>query len=207
VNPRHPLHVVIRTVPGARLRRRAGWRAIRHGLGVTIRRHDFHVCHVSIQATHVHLIVEADDQAALARGMQGFQIAAARRFNRLARRRGRLFADRYHPVPLDRPLRVLHALRYVLNNWRHHREDRFAAPRSPFDPYSSAPAFADWHAHPPSETDPDRERLPVVLPSTWLLSLGWRRHGTISPFERPGDHDRRRIGAAVGDRDAPADFE
>jgi hypothetical protein len=143
------------------------------------------------------LIVEADDAAALARGMQGFQIAAARRFNRLARRRGTLFGDRYHPVPLDQPQLVRNALRYVLNNWRHHHEDRFAAPGTRFDPYSSAPAFADWHARPPSETDPERERLPVVMPSTWLLVVGWRRHGAISALDRPGGRSGARIAVNV----------
>jgi len=54
VEPRHPLHVVIRVAPGIRLRRRAGWRAVRHAMGVVLRRHDFRVCLASIQATHVH---------------------------------------------------------------------------------------------------------------------------------------------------------
>jgi hypothetical protein len=185
VEPRHPLHVIIRVVPGVRLRRRAGWRAVRHGLGVTIARPDFRVCQVSIQTTHVHLIVEADSTTALARGMQGFQIAAAKRFNRLARRRGVLFADRYHPVPLESPAQVRNALSYLLNNWRRHDEDRFAAAHVRFDPFSSAAAFLDWHAPPLSQTEPERERLPVVLPETWLLSIGWRRHAPISPRERP----------------------
>ena len=79
------------------------------------------------------------------------------------------------------------ALAYVLNNWRRHREDRFAVRGARFDPFSSATAFAEWHARPPSETEPERERLPVVLPSTWLLAVGWRRHAPISALERPGD--------------------
>jgi len=184
LEPRHPLHVVIRVIGGVRLRRRAGWRAIRHALGVTLRRHDFRICHVSIQATHVHLLVEADDRVALARGMQGFQIAAARRFNLLRRRRGRLFSDRYHPVALRSPPQVRHAVSYVLNNWRRHGEDVGSNLR--LDPYSSAAAFADWNPRPPSELDPERERLPVVMPCTWLLASGWRRRGTIAPRARPG---------------------
>jgi hypothetical protein len=40
------------------------------------------------------LIVEADDAAALARGIQGVEISAARHINRvLARRRGQVFGD------------------------------------------------------------------------------------------------------------------
>jgi len=192
---RHPVHVVVRVIGGVRLRRRAGWRAVRHAMGVTLRRHDFRICHASIQATHLHLIVEADDRVALARGMQGFEIACARRFNASIRRRGRLFTDRYHPVTLETPQQVRHAVSYCLNNWRKHREDRHAAAHVRLDPFSSATAFADWHPRPPSETDPERERLPVVMPATWLLGVGWRRHGPISPLERPGPVERA---AALG---------
>ncbi len=184
VEPCHPLHVVIRVVGGVRLRQRAGWRAIRYALGLILRRHDFRVCHVSIQASHVHFLVEADDRMALARGMQGFQIACARRFNHLSRRRGRLFSDRYHPIALDNPRRVRNAVTYVLNNWRRHGEDIGSSLR--LDPYSSATALPDWNPRPQSELAPDRERLPVVTPATWLLRIGWRRAGPISPHERPG---------------------
>jgi hypothetical protein len=174
VEPTHPLHVVIRVVGGIRLRRRAGWRAIRHAMGVALARHDFRICHVSIQVSRVHLIVEADDKTALARRMQGFQIACARRFNRYLRRKGTLFSDRYHPVPLRSP-----------QHWRRHGEDRFA-PGVVMDPYSSARSFAPWHPRPRSETHPHEERLPVVVPCTWMLGVGWKRHRPISPRERPG---------------------
>jgi hypothetical protein len=113
-------------------------------MGVTLRRHDFRICHASIQATHLHLIVEADDRMALARGMQGFEIACARRFNASIRRRGKLFWDRYHPVALRTPQQVRNAVSYCLNNWRRHREDRHAPAHVRLDPYSSAPQFSDW---------------------------------------------------------------
>src|SRR5262249_50107549 len=48
----------------------------------------------------LELVVEADDRIALARGMQGFQVAAARSLNALARRRGTVFPDRYRARPL-----------------------------------------------------------------------------------------------------------
>jgi REP element-mobilizing transposase RayT len=183
---RHPVHVVVRVVDGIRLRRRAGWHAVRHAMGVALKRHDFRICHASIQATHLHLIVEADDRMALARGMQGFAISCARRFNASIRRRGQLFWDRYHPVALKTPQQVRNAVSYCLNNWRRHREDRHAPAHVRFDPYSSGPQWGAWRARPLSETDPERERLPIVIPATWLLQIGWRRHGPISPLERPG---------------------
>ena len=187
-DPRTPVHVVIRSVPGARLRGHRGWRAVRHALLVTAARTSFRIVHVSIQATHVHAIVEADDRLALARGMQGFQIACARRFNRLRHTRGQIFADRYHAVPLRAPLQVHRALAYVLNNWRRHREDDDDAAHTRFDPYSSAPAFPGWAGN--ASFHRDHERLPVVGPATWLLAIGWHRHGLVSPFARPGARGR-----------------
>jgi hypothetical protein len=197
------------------LRTRAGYRAVRHALIVTLRRADFRICHVSIQATHVHLIVEADDRMALARGMQGFQIACARRFNQLRAKRaavrnpvvrgrrreghrgpghpatGRVFADRYHPVPLDGPRRVRHALGYVLGNWRRHGEDRGS--QAVLDPYSSAAAFGGWAGARPARLGARSEPLPVCFPTTWLLRLGWRRGGSsLSARARPGPLPRGR---------------
>ncbi len=182
IDARHPLHVVIRARPGLKLRRRAGWLAVRHGLAITSRRSDFRICHVSVQGNHVHLIVEADSHVSLARGMQGFQIACARRFNLQTRRSGGVFADRYHPRPLRTPRETRNALAYVLNNWRRHREDLHARQLA-FDPFASARAFDGW------ARDPRRSHLEfvaVVMPTTWHLTHGWRRHGTISPHARPG---------------------
>ena len=184
VDPRHPLHVVIRARPGLRLRRRAGWLAVRHGLAITARRDDFRICHVSVQGNHIHLVVEADTHTALARGMQGFQVACARRFNTRTNRRGPVFSDRYHPRPLATLREVKNALSYVLNNWRRHREDLHA--HHAFDPFATARAFDGW------SNDPRRDHLefvPVVTPTTWHLTTGWRRYGPVSPRERPGPID------------------
>ena len=61
------------------------------------KRDDFHIVHASVQGTHVHLIIEAQHRMALAKGMQGFEISAAKHLNRaVPRRRGSVFSDRYH---------------------------------------------------------------------------------------------------------------
>lgn len=62
--------------------------------------------------------------------MQGFQISAARNINtvlgvdKYRRRRGLVFADRYHVEVITSPKRAHHALSYVLNNGRKHLEDQ-----------------------------------------------------------------------------------
>ena len=68
---------------------------------------------------------------------------------------------------------VRHALAYVLNNWRKHRTDR-AHPSWRVDPYSSAISFYNIGSS-------DYPTLPVCRAQTWLLRVGWTRHGPIPP--------------------------
>jgi REP element-mobilizing transposase RayT len=143
----------------------------------------FRIVHASVQGNHLHLMVEAASNAALTRGMKGFLVSCAKRLNAIARRRGQVFADRYHSSSLATPRQVRNARAYLLGNWRKHGEAR-AGDRS--DPYSSAFALPDWS---PSQTIVLRDVpmfLPVALPRTWLLAEGWRRAGSISPWTKPG---------------------
>src|SRR3954470_844113 len=73
----HALHVVMRVAPEVgSLRRRAMYKALREATITAALRERFRIVHISLQRTHVHLLVEADDKAALARGMQGFAAGA-----------------------------------------------------------------------------------------------------------------------------------
>jgi REP element-mobilizing transposase RayT len=186
---RCPVHATLRidTAVGS-LRKRYAYHAIRRALPSTFRRDDFRVCQLSLQRDHVHMIVEASDERALARGMQGFEIAAARRLNaavskeRGHARRGRVFSDRYHARILRTPTQVRNALNYVLNNWRHHSEDHSVESTSwVVDYFSSAPTFTRWKERPP-DLPTKYETLPMQPPSTWLLSVGWMKAGEISMY-------------------------
>jgi REP element-mobilizing transposase RayT len=185
VVPRHPVHVVLRvTRELGTLRKLRAYRAIRGALGKCLAtRSNYRVIHVSIQANHLHLLVEADDRRALARGMQGFAISAAKRLNRvLRRRRGDVFAFRYHATAITSPAQARNAIAYVLNNWRRHRNDARAPWR--IDPYSSADAFRGWAA--PHGYAARREPLPVAAPTAWLLTDGYARAAPIHTDEVPG---------------------
>jgi REP element-mobilizing transposase RayT len=170
-----------------RLRRRHVYKIAQRALVTCWKRsHAFRICHISIQGSHLHLIVEADDKHALARGMQGFQISFARRINARLGRSGRVFADRYHAVELDGPTKVRNAMAYVLNNWRRHGEDRgvFATKH---DVYSSGVQSDIWAGAPQLLwLKPGQELLPVCYPRTWLLGQGWKKVGPVSPWIRPG---------------------
>ncbi|MBA3454280.1 MAG: transposase [Deltaproteobacteria bacterium] len=202
VRAAHPQHVTLRVekVIGT-LRRRSIYHAVRKALRTVLGRHDYRVIDVSLQDGHVHLTVEAEDKVALAKGMQAFEIAAARYINQAfskehgRRRRGRVFSDRYHPKAITSPLAARHARAYVLNNWRRHGKDRGVAFN--VDPFSSSVSFDGWKAT--GGTDyltllPAKyEPLPVSRPQTWLLKVGWRRHGLISVREVPGERARRLV--------------
>jgi REP-associated tyrosine transposase len=184
VTARHPVHVVLRVAREVgSLRRRHAYRAVRGALLRCAARADYRVVHVSIQANHLHLLVEADHKLALTRGMQGFAISAAKRLNReLHRRRGEVFPFRYHATPITSPSQARNALAYILNNWRRHRADRDSDLR--IDPYSSAFSFAGWST--PHRAATPREPLPVVAATAWLLTEGWQRAGPIHLREVPG---------------------
>ena len=180
---RHPVHVVLRVMSAVgNLRTHHAYRAIRGAIGTCAARTDYRVVHASLQSNHLHLLVEADSKRALSRGMQGFAISAAKRLNReLRRKRGDVFAFRYHATAIESPTQARNAIAYILNNWRRHRNDA----RSPYriDPYSSAAQFHGWQT-PHGHTHP--EPLPVVRATTWLLTDGWTRAGPIRTDEVPG---------------------
>ena len=122
IKPRYALHVVMRVVPAVgSMRRRSLYKAVRDATITAALRERFRIVHVSIQRTHVHMLVEAENKLALARGMQGFQISAARNINtelgdQYRRRRGKVFADRYHLEVITSPTRARHALSYVMTS-------------------------------------------------------------------------------------------
>jgi putative transposase len=158
----------------------------------------FRIIHISIQDTHVHLIVEADNKRVLERSMKSFVASAAKHINaeysaqhKLAvRRRGRVFRDRYHQEVIQSPRQARNTLAYVLNNWRKHREDRTRLSATwSVDPFSSGASFTGWKERADAiwhwKTRETYDPLVVYLPRTWLLREGWRKHGLISFHEVP----------------------
>jgi hypothetical protein len=114
-------------------------------------------------------------------------ISAARHINCVLgegarRRRGKVFADRYHVEVITSPTQARHALAYVMNNWRKHGEDRNGLPSTWLvDPFSSGIVFPDWlelQGQPWLWKMRDTyDPLIVFRPRTWLLSEGWKSGG------------------------------
>ena len=139
-------------------------------------RDSFRVLHYSVQDNHLHLIVEADDAASLARGMQRLNSRVARRVNGMIGIRGALWRERYDARALTSPRIVRNVIVYVLMNGKKHGHSF----ENGIDALSSAPFFDGLVGGARSS-----ERSPVRAPRTWLAGVGWRRHGLIRTDERP----------------------
>jgi REP element-mobilizing transposase RayT len=180
---RFPGHVTLKVRQGLRsLRDGRIVRALEATLREACDQGHFRVVEFSIQGDHLHMLVEAADRKALGCGMKSITARVARAVNRVLGRRGAVLRDRYHLRVLKTPLEVRRALNYVLNNARKHLGAR--APRvGRIDPTSSGPWFGGWRkgivalAHLPA---------PVAGAETWLLRVGWQRHGLLDPNEVPG---------------------
>ena len=188
VGPDTVAHVTLRTVAAVgSLRRLDAYRALNVGLQTVGSRGAFRVLHFTLQGNHVHLVVEADHKEQLANGIRALCISMAKRLNAKLGRRGAVFADRYHARALRTPTEVRNALKYVLNNWRHHQESR--APWA-VDPYSSGANFSGWQEL--GETwslyplRPGFERASTAAAQTWLAREGWMKAGPISAWSVPG---------------------
>ena len=183
---RHPVLVTMRLRAGLpSLRYREAHEFLRCAMAASSEREAFRVVEYSVQSNHVHMLVESEDERALSRGMNGLAVRVVRGLNRLWKRVGRVFADRYHARSLTTPRAVRTALVYVIQNARKH--GAWIARRP--DDYSSGPGFDGWRGGRlvPERACRDAESVStwLVRARTWLLSIGWKRHGLIDPREVP----------------------
>ena len=185
-----PVHVTLRVRPGVpSLRGGALVHEWRRSLAEANERGDFRVAHYSLQGDHAHLIVEAHGKEALGRGMMSIGARLARAVNRVGRRSGPVLDGRYHHRSLRSPREVRRALAYVLLNARRHLAKSRGVSRSApahLDGASSARWFDGWRPEVASRFPETKAGREVARPRTWLLRLGWRRHGLVDPSEVPG---------------------
>jgi len=153
-----PAHVTVRVRRHIwNLRSRRCHRRVAHCLEEVVGRFGLRVIEYSVLGNHIHLIVEADDQTALTRGMQGLSIRIAKALNAMMNSRGSVFDDHYDARLLRTPTELVRAIAYVLRNHEHHfgtkGRDRFSSDGLPAE-----------HRH-----------TQLAVPVSWLLRIGWRK--------------------------------
>ena len=175
---RRPVFVTQRIAEDCPSLRRAEVVALFRALVQRLQDAEFAVVEWSLQSNHLHLVVEAADSRVLARRLGGFLGELAKRLNRLWRRRGRVFPQRFDARVLSTPRAVRTALAYTLGNGRKHGAWRGRGP----DRCSSGSEFAGW-----KDWVAQSRRLPEAR--TWLLESGWRRHGLLPVLAGPRDEE------------------
>jgi REP element-mobilizing transposase RayT len=193
---RFPVHVTVRMRRDVQwLRRYALCKVLQRAFVRGCDRGVFRICQFSIQGNHIHLICEAQDNRALSRGIQGWEVRVARGLNRALGRKGGVFEDRYHFAVLTSPRQTRAALCYVLQNARRHGEQ--PEPRwHGIDPFSSAWWFDGWRDDEWREGLLPPDARSVARARTWLLTVGWRRHGLLALDEVPPARKRDEARAA-----------
>lgn len=183
--PRFPVHVTKRVRSDVtRLRNFELCAVLRRAFVHGCRKNEFRICQFSIQGNHIHLICEANDNDALARGIQGWSVRVARGLNGVLDREGEVFEDRYHLEIITTPKQTRHALCYVLQNARRH-DERIDRRFGGMDPFSSSWWFDGWKDDGWRQGVPPPEMRTVAEAETWLLRTAWKRHGLLAIDEVP----------------------
>ena len=186
---RHPNLVTWRLVADLPSLRQARYADIINAGIAAVHNAMFRITDFSIQTNHLHLVCEASAASWLGDGMVRLAGRIANRLNRVMDRGGDLFEERYHARALRTPREVKNALRYVINNERHHAEERhFFYHPDWIDPFSSALWFDGWRRSiDMASVDPALPARRVTAePHTWLRRVGWRRWGVLDFDEIPG---------------------
>lgn len=183
VNFNLPLHITMALSEGIATIRRPGVLKLFKNCVQAAARFEFHILHFSIQSNHVHIIAEARNNKALARGMQSLASSFAKKLKERMNAwgdpiTGAVFKARYHLRTIGNPTQMKHTLKYVLLNTAKHLDmiehvDRF----------SSAAAFTQWRALLGSRfrglIAEEGRRPPVDLglaaARSWLARGGWKR--------------------------------
>ena len=119
ISHREPLHVnfkyrlPVRNKETLKLLKRSIQNARKHGL---------QVLQYSFQHNHIHLILQADSNATLTKGMRSLTITFAKGL-----KQGRVQVERYHLHILKTAREVKHALHYVLFNQQKHENGTYSA--------------------------------------------------------------------------------
>ncbi|HZS38284.1 MAG TPA: transposase, partial [Polyangia bacterium] len=132
---RFPVHVVVR-VNRETWNMRAGrcFRVLQRAFRIARDRFGMRLCHFSVIGNHLHLLIEATDEKSLSRGMQGLGVRMAKTLNRVMKKKGRVYSDRYYGRILKTPSEVARALNYVRSNAEKHGLIRRGIdPRSSWD--------------------------------------------------------------------------
>ncbi len=125
VNNRTPMHINFKYI--TYIRNKTCLRLLKRAI-LNSRKHGLRIIHFSLQSNHVHLIVEAETNSLLTKGMRSLTVTFAKGL-----KKGRVQIERYHLHVLKSLRETRNAVQYVLFNKQKHDNGTYSV----IDEYSS----------------------------------------------------------------------
>jgi len=90
------------------------------------------IIHYTLEYDHINLLIEADNNSTLAKGMQSLGVTLSKGINRLKKLKGAVYKHRYHFRQISSPSELKKVMSYIFNNGLKHK-----SARSLVNPYNS----------------------------------------------------------------------
>jgi len=88
------------------------------------RKQGLRVIHYSLEYDHVHLLIEADNNLILGKGMQAFGVTFSKAINRLKKLAGEVYKHRYHFRRISSCSELKNVMNYIFNNGLRHKTSK-----------------------------------------------------------------------------------
>ncbi|MFA6237483.1 MAG: transposase [Bacteriovorax sp.] len=84
------------------------------------RKQNLKVIHYSLEYDHVHLLIEANNNRILGKGMQAFGVTMAKAINRVRKLKGSVYKHRYHFHQISSSRQLKNVMMYIFRNGMKH---------------------------------------------------------------------------------------
>ncbi|MGZ3789435.1 MAG: transposase [Bacteriovorax sp.] len=85
------------------------------------RRQGLKVIHYSLEYDHVHLLIEAENNHILGKGMQAFGVTLSKTINRMRKLKGGVYKHRYHFRQISGTRELRNVMNYIFTNGLKHK--------------------------------------------------------------------------------------
>lgn len=83
------------------------------------------ILHYTLEFDHIHMLIEADNNHQLSRGMQSFGITFSKGINKLKKLQGNVYKNRYHLRLIKTYKEIKNVMNYILSNGVKHKTSSF----------------------------------------------------------------------------------
>ena len=129
------LHLTIKVRKNkAEIKNKSVLKLLKHAIQ-NARRQGLRVVHYSLEYDHVHLLIEAENNTILGKGMQSFGVTMAKGINRLKKLKGSVYKHRYHFRMISSVRQLKYVMNYIFTNGMKHKRSN-----SIQDPFNSIQA-------------------------------------------------------------------